>query len=424
MDIKSQIRKYKIQKNELTELWNVGKLREVNIHQAEMDRITIKTQEFKEECQIQEDLIRKEQINKLEKLSELQAEFEKIGKTLSEINGNKFKLREYSLAQIQADNRVKKDIRRNRDIYTRQLNDIQAEINKHQEMCNKKDDYKRQINEDFYNWRNECSETHEKMSELQPNDRKYKILADYLNELSIDTRGRPDDRITELDAKCRLAEQQIQHLGYQYSKLQTYMETFGNTIGQTQLVMSAYLQNASEQIPILKSKQRELSEVITSYQSMINDCDIKIKELGEKDIPLELKEQTQRAKDRLRISHQRLDAEYEPLVNNLQTKIISLEQQLLQEHHLTQLEQLQINSIDGNNAPINNTIYQTNTDGVTSNETISQTISNTSSQPDFTGKSRKEIERIKKEMIRQNQSSINLDQAKQTLGKPSLIINI
>lgn len=405
MDIKSQIRKYKIQKNELTELWNSGKLREVNIHKAEMDRIATKTQEFKEDCQFQAELIKEDQIKKLETLSDHQTEFEKIGKKLAEINGNKFKLRAYSLAQIQANNQVKKDIRRNREIYQRQLNDIQQEINKHQELYNKRADYRRQINEDFYNWRNECNETREKMAELQPNDRKYKILADYLNELDVDTRSDTETRLAELDVKCQQAEQQIQQLGYQYNKLQTYMETFGNTIGQTQLVMSAYLQNASEQIPVLKSTQRELSEVIQSYQSMINDCDVKITELGQKDIPPELKEQTQRAKDRLRISHQRLDSEYEPLVNNLHAKIINLEHQLLLESPNQELTQINNISVDGNNKQINNTATTEDSNiadiqDAARQDTARQTMSNIN-QPDFTGKSRKEIERLKKEMIRQ-----------------------
>ena len=405
MDIKSQIRKYKIQKNELTELWNSGKLREVNIHKAEMDRIATKTQEFKEDCQFQAELIREDQIKKLETLSDNQTEFEKIGKKLAEINGNKFKLRAYSLAQIQADNQVKKDIRRNREIYQRQLNDIQQEINKHLDLCNKRADYRRQINEDFYNWRNECNEIREKMAELKPDDRKYKILADYLNELDVDTRSDTETRLAELDVKCQQAEQQIQQLGYQYSKLQTYMETFGNTIGQTQLVMSAYLQNASEQIPVLKSTQRELSEVIQSYQSMINDCDVKITELGQKDIPPELKEQTQRAKDRLRISHQRLDSEYEPLVNNLHAKIINLEHQLLLESPNQELTQINNISVDSNNKQINNTAttedsYIADIQDAARQDTARQTMSNIN-QPDFTGKSRKEIERLKKEMIRQ-----------------------
>lgn len=402
MDLKNQIRKYKIQKNELTELWNSGKLREVNIHKAEMERIAAKTLEFKEECQAQAELIKEEQMKKLEKLSEQQSELDKIGKKLAEINGNKFKLREYSLAQIQADNRVKKDIKRNREIYTRQLNDIQQEINKNQEFCNKRENYRRQINEDFYNWKNECAETRAKMDELQPHDRKYKILADYLSELNIDPRREPDVKYAELDVKCRHAEEQIQQLRYQYNKLQTYMETFGNTVGQTQLVMSAYLQNAGEQIPILKSKQRELIEVIASYQSMINECDVQIAELGTKDIPVELKEQTQRATDRLRISHQRLDSEYDPLVNNLQAKIFSLEQQLLQELQLPQHEQPQIMSEEDSKEPVGDTNNQPNTSNMEEQHKEGQVITNLGSQQDFTGKSRKEIERIKKEMLRQS----------------------
>jgi K+/H+ antiporter YhaU regulatory subunit KhtT len=399
MDIKSQIRKYKIQKNELLELWNTGKLREINIHQAEMDRIAIKTQDFKDECQQQAELIRAEQIGKLEKLTEYQKELQKISDKLAEINSNKFKLRAYSLAQIHADNQVKKDIKRNREIYLKQLNNIQQEISKYQGICNKQSDTRRQINEDFYNWRNECNETREKMVELNTDDRKYKILADYLNELNVDERRHPETRLADLDAKCRQAEQQIQQLSYQYNKLQTYMATFGNTVGQTQIVMSTYLKDAAEQIPMLKSKQRELAEIIQSYQTIINEHDVKIAELGQKDLPPELNEQTQRAKDRLRISHNRLDNEYEPLVHNLQTKISVLEQQLLLEptnseltrSNTTMVEEHAINTADSNVPTAQDTGGQSNA-----------IILNIGNQLDFTGKSRKEIERLKKEMTRQS----------------------
>ena len=382
MDTRAQLRKYKIQLHELLTTWQTTRQREINIHKAEIERISIKTADFRDSCSKEAEELQAQKMAILEEISVEQTKLNKIAAELGQLNNTKFKLRQEVLLQIQAENRAKKDMKRNREIFEKQLNDLKTQIAQQQTIINNYEIARRQINEDFYNWRDECAETNQKISELDPNSKKANILQTYLNELSNDMRATPEVRYKLLDEAQIKARANIEQLDYQYNKLQSYMAVFkDNLISQGEQIMSSYLTAASAEIPRLKNCQKELTELITVLGQRVSDLENQIGELGIREIPCELKEQTERAEKRLQISGERLASEYEPLVNKLREQINNLEQLLMLE--TPQQEEPNINSAE---LTQNNIEYDP------------KLIVNDSVDPiDFSGKSRKEIERLKKQ---------------------------
>ena len=159
MDIRAQLRKYKIQINELMDVWQTARQRELNIHKAETERIAAKTAEFRECCSIEAAELQSRKMVILEEISMEQSKLNNIGASLSQLHNTKFKLRQEVLIQIHAENQAKKDTKRNRAVFEKQLADIQLQINQQQKIVDGYENARRQINEDFYNWREECSET-------------------------------------------------------------------------------------------------------------------------------------------------------------------------------------------------------------------------------------------------------------------------
>jgi chromosome segregation ATPase len=382
MNTRDQIRKYKIQINELLNVWQTSRQREINIHKAELDRIAAKTLEFRECCSIDAENLRTQKMAILDEITIAQAKLDNIVAALAQLHNTKFKLRQEVLLQIHAENRVKKDIKRNRLVFEKQLADLQSQIHNHQNTIDNYETNKRHINEDFYNWRNECAETQQKILELDPSDKKAKILKTYLAELELDTRANPETRYALLDEQKTQCYSLIEQLGYQYNKLHTYMNNINETlVSQGEQVMSSYLRDASAEIPRLKTEQKELTEKIDSLWKRITEIEQQITELGNKDIPDELKEQTDRAEQRLRISGERLASEYEPIINKLRAQVSILEQELIN----TVLQPELTNNIILNqgNQPRDTLLLET--DDITE-----QVI-------DLPGKTRKEIERLKKQ---------------------------
>jgi chromosome segregation ATPase len=398
MDTRAQLRKYKIQINELSDVWQASRQREINIHKAEMERIAAKTAEFRESCQLESETLLAQKLVILDEISVEQSKLDKVGDALNQLHNTKFKLRQEVLLQIQAENRAKKDIKRNRAVFDKQLQDLQTQIDMHQKQIDNYEIARRHINEDFYNWRDECAEIRQKISELTPNDKKSAILNAYLNELATDIRANTDPRYNQLDAEKTMAQSAIEHLGYQYNKMQTYMNSFNETlVSQGEQVMSSYLRDASAEIPRLKSEQKELREKIGRMWEQIAGIEQQITELGTMDIPAELKEQTERAEQRLRISGERATSEYEPLINKLREKVSCLELELLQQQHtpqqvITNIQQETINP--ESSQPSGNSVdgSDTGTESGAPNH-----LAQLGQEIDFTGKSRKEIEKLKKQ---------------------------
>lgn len=382
MNTRAQLKKIKIQLHELLTTWNTTRQREINIHKAEIERIAIKTADFREWCAEEAKELQAQKMVILEEISTEQTKINKIAAELGQFNNTKFKLRQEVLLQIHSQNRAKKDMKRNREIFEKQLNDIKTQITQQQGVINNFETARRQINEDFYNWRDECAETNQKISELDPISKKADILRTYLNELSNDLRATPEVRYNLLDETQIKARADIEQLNYQYNKLQNYMAVFkDNLISQGEQVMSSYLTDASAEIPRLKNCQKELTEKISVLGQKVSGLEMKINELGSREIPVELKEQACRAEQRLQISGERLASEYEPLVNKLREQINNLEQQLM----LDQQPQEIANTIN-NELPQRHIEY----------EPI-LVIKDKLEPADLSGKSRKEIERLKKQ---------------------------
>jgi hypothetical protein len=113
------------------------------------------------------------------------------------------------------------------------------------------------------------------------------------------------------------------------------------------------------------------------------------------DFPDEIHLQETRAHQRLAISSQRTESEYKPLIDRLVQQIYDLEVQLLANTEHSKPE-LITNSISGiQTQPVQQQIAQ---DPNTSRPPESKLV-----QPDFAGKSRKEIERLKKQQALQLQ---------------------
>lgn len=393
MDIKNQIRKYKIQLNELRQAQESAFQREKNIHTAETERIVVKKQEFREECHIKAESIRQEQMRVLEDLAQQQTELLKVDQELGELHGNKFKLREEVLRRIHAENRAKKDVRRNRQVFDKQLADIQSQIAAQRLIITGYDTSRRHINEDYYNWKAECDDTSQRISGLADGDKKRTILFDYLKELEVDARSNPEQRYIDLDTRKLQAAHEIEHLGYQYNKLHTYMNKYNTTPGHQELVISSYLRDTNARLPVLKGRRRELSDSITLIQSKIREYDELVQAQLAMDFPDELQVQEGRAHQRLAISSQRTEAEYKPLIDKLVQQIYDLEAQLLASIENSKPE-LIANSISGIQIqPIQQQIAQDpNTSSIPESKLV---------QPDFAGKSRKEIERLKKQQALQ-----------------------
>ena len=393
MDIKNQIRKYKIQLNELRQVQAAAFQREKNIHTAETERIVVKKQEFREECHIKAESISQEQMRVLEDLAQQQTELLKVDQELGELHGNKFKLREEVLRRIHAENRAKKDMRRNRQVFDKQLADIQSQIAAQRLIITGYDTSRRHINEVYYNWKAECDDTSQRISGLADGDKKRTILFDYLKELEADARSNPEQRYIDLDTRKLQAAHEIEHLGYQYNKLHTYMNKYNTTPGHQELVISSYLRDTNARLPVLKGRRRELSDSITLIQSKIREYDELVQAQLAMDFPNELQVQEGRAHQRLAISSQRTEAEYKPLIDKLVQQIYDLEAQLLASIENSKPE-LIANSISGIQIqPIQQQIAQDpNTSSIPESKLV---------QPDFAGKSRKEIERLKKQQALQ-----------------------
>ena len=383
--IKQQIKKYKIQLHELRTALNMALEREQHIFNAEQLRILCKTQEFKDDCIAKSNMIRQEQMQAMENLAVHTAELDKINSELSELHGHKFKLRYEVLNKIHAENRAKKDVRRNREVFNKQLADITAQISGHTTFNNNYETMRRQINEDYYNWKAERDETTARIATMLGGDRKKDILQKYLDELCNDTRAQPENRYAKLDQEIAHTRREIEHLGYQYTKLENYMKTFTDSApAQQELAISSYLRDTGARLPVLKSKQRELEKIIVDTRTTINDFDTQMTDLASAPIPAELVEQTARAHQRLEISGQRTHNEYDPLINTLTGTILDLDNQLAAE-----LEATQITTQISLTTPRVDTFVQ------------DKQITNTISTPaiDFTGRSRKEIERLKKQQM-------------------------
>jgi hypothetical protein len=391
--ITQQIKKYKIQLHELRNALNIAIEREQRIFDAEQHRIVSKTQEFKDDCIATSSMIKQEQMQVMETLAAHTAELDKINSELSELQGHKFKLRHEVLNKIHAENRAKKDVRKNREVFNKQLTDIKAQISSHTTFVNNYETMRRQINEDYYNWKTERDETTAKIAILFEGDRKKDILQKYLDELCNDTRALPENRYYQLDLEITQTRREIEHLGYQYAKLENYMKTFTESApAQQELAISSYLRDAGARLPVLKNKQRELEKIIIDTHIAINNFDTQMTDLANAPIPTELVEQTARAYQRLEISGQRAHSEYDPLISALTGKILALDNQLAAELEANQLSpQITISRVD--------TSLQ---DKQITNTTSAPT--NISSAPpalgiDVTGKSRKEIERLKKQQM-------------------------
>jgi hypothetical protein len=395
MDIKNQIKKYKIQLNELRQAQESAFQREKNIHTAETERIVVKKQEFREECHAKAESISQEQMRVMEDLVQQQSELHGIDQELGELQGNKFKLREEVLRRIHAENRAKKDVRRNRQVFDKQLADIQEQIAAHRLIITGYDTARRQINEDYYNWKAECDDTSQRISGLTDGDKKRTILSDYLKELETDARSNPEQRYIDLDTRKQQAAHEIEHLGYQYNKLQTYMSKYNTTPGHQEMVISSYLRDTNARLPVLKGRRRELSDSIILIQSKIREYDALVQAQLVMDFPDEIHLQETRAHQRLAISSQRTESEYKPLIDRLVQQIYDLEVQLLASTEHSKPE-LITNSISGiQTQPVQQQIAQ---DPNTSRPPESKLV-----QPDFAGKSRKEIERLKKQQALQLQ---------------------
>lgn len=381
MDTKQQIKKYKIQLHELRTALNMAIEREQQIFNAEKQRIALKTEEFRNECITKSNLIKQEEMQVMEKLAEYTTELDRINKELQELHGHKFKLRHEVLNKIHAENRAKKDVRKNREVFNKQLAEIKSQIGQHTLFISKYDDTRRQINEDYYNWRDEQADTKTRISALQDGDKKKEILQKYLDELTHDDRAHPEKRYAKLEQDITQTHREIEHLGYQYTKLENYMKTFTESApAQQELAISSYLRESGARIPVLKNKQCELQNLIRDTTAAINNFDAQMIDLANAPIPKELEDQTSRAHQRLEISGQRSHSEYDPLIRNLTDKILSLENQFVIELESTpriETEHVQPSTV---------------TQHVVPSSRITQVS-------DFTGKSRKEIERLKKQQI-------------------------
>ncbi len=381
MDTKQQIKKYKIQLHELRTALSMAIEREQQIFNAEKHRIALKTDEFRDECMTKSNLIKQDQLKAMEKLAEYTTELDRINRELQELQGHKFKLRHEVLNRIHAENRAKKDVRKNREVFNKQLAEIKSQISQHTIFISKYEDTRRQINEDYYNWRDEQADTKTKIAALQDGDKKKAILQKYLDELTQDDRAHPENRYNKLDQDIKQTHREIEHLGYQYTKLENYMKTFTESAPTHQeLAISSYLRESGARIPVLKAKQCELQNLINDTKAAINNFDAQMIELANAPIPKELEEQTIRAHQRLEISGQRSHSEYDPLITNLSDKILSLENQLALELDSTPrivTEHVQPSTVTQQVAP----------------------NPGTTQVSDFTGKSRKEIERLKKQQM-------------------------
>jgi hypothetical protein len=393
MDTKNQIRKYKIQLNELRQVHAAAFQREKNIHTAETERIAIKKQEFREECHAKSESIKKDQIKLLEDLAQQQSELLRVDQELGELQGNKFKLREEVLRRIHAENRAKKDVRRNRQVFDKQLADVKSQIAEHQSVITGYDTSRRHINEDYYNWRAERDETAQRISGLTDGDKKRVILEEYLKELENDSRSNPEQRYIDLDTQKQQAAHEIEHLEYQYNKLHTYMNKYNLTHGHQELVISSYLRDTNARLPVLKGRRRELIDLITISQSKVREYDDLIQAQLVMNFPDELQVQEDRAHQRLTISAQRTESEYNPLIDRLVQQITDLELQLL-------LSIEQTSPPHSSNPATGIQSYSEQQPVASEQVTSISHDMNSNGNPvpvDYAGKSRKEIERLKKQ---------------------------
>jgi len=396
-NIKQQLKKYKIQLHELKTALDETLEREQRIFNAEQQRIAYKTQEFREDCTARSTMIKQEQMQLMETLSGYTDQLAIINQELADLQGHKFKLRFEVLNKIHAENRAKKDVRRNREVFSKQLTDLNNQITTHDTCINNYETLRRQINEDYYNWKTECEETTSRINTLLSNDRKREILQTYLDELSNDYRASPEQRYDKLDHDITTAKQQIEQLGYQYSKLQNYMKTFTESIpAQKELAISSYLKTANSRIPILNTNKHKLIEQIKDTQTRISSLECNMQNLAVAPLPTELIEQTCRANQRLEISSERSHSEYDPLITTLKNKIMDLDNQLASE--IGNLKLLDTFANSSLNTPINN-MQTPNTIPAEANEIDSSVNTSHLQLPDFTGKSRKEIERLKKQKL-------------------------
>ena len=246
-------------------------------------------------------------------------------------------------------------------------------------IINNYDTTRRQINEDFYNWRAEKEEITDKLTALSCTDKKYKILVDYLSELENDTRAQPDKRYTDLDQQIRDAKHKILGLDYQISKIKRYMKTFSESAEPQELIVSSYLRDTKAKLPELKQQQSELVSTNTRLKNQISELDDLINIELTKDLPVELVEQTNRANMRIEIATNRINSEYDSLIQGLRTQINVLETELSKAEDMS------------------NNILVSDKPGCAD---ISNTITD-KQEVDLSNKSRKEIERLKKQMATQ-----------------------
>jgi chromosome segregation ATPase len=395
--IRQQLKKYKIQLHELQTALDASLDREKQIFAAEQQRIEYKTQEFREECAARSNIIKQDQMQFMETLETYKAQLANINQELADLQGHKFKLRYEVLNKIHAENRAKKDVRRNREVFEKQLTDLNTQITTKQAYIDNYETNRRQINEDYYNWKAECEETAARINTLlDTGDKKRMILQTYLDELASDSRAAPEPRYEQLDQDMAKMKKEIEQLGYQYAKLQNYMKTFTESIpAQKELAISTYLKDANARLPVLNTQKRQIETQIKDTQTQISMMDTQIQDLANAPIPPELVEQTARSHQRLEISAQRSHSEYDPLITGLKAKILNLDDQLSAE--LASAKSL-INDYSTDSGIINRTIPTAETELEKTQEQTNNTQSATNTI-DFTGKSRKEIERLKKQLL-------------------------
>jgi chromosome segregation ATPase len=384
MDIKAQLRKYKIQLSEIRHNQDLALQKEKQIYAAETARIETKKQDHREDCQSKADNLKQEQMNLMEDLAQVQSQLLAVDMELGELHGNKFKLREEVLLRIHAENKARKEIRRNKQIFIAQINGIQVEIATKQKVITGYETARRYINEDYYNWKAEIAETEERISVLQESDKKRAILMAYLEELRDDIRSKPEKRYEDLDKQKIQTEQEIQLLDYQCNKLTTYMNKFNTTPEHQELIVSSYLRDKQARIPELTNRRKELTAQIAAKRTQIDEYDTRITNQLNSDYPAELLIQEARANQRLQIATSRTESEYKTLIDKLSGQIHDLEYELVQ-----QIEA-------DNNKSIEIPIYHTNTTvpSVPAYPTKAQEI-----PVDMKGKSRKEIERLEKQRV-------------------------